>query len=620
MDIAQLIDRAVRELENTSRSSDMVGNQPCYPMYLAVSSKEFQAAGHRFRRKLGRAWPQAIGKIAMSAYTVAKDGSLELRDIQTGDPVEQRDMQQHLDQIKQSRGVFYNMMKWCFYNIIDTTGMTSVEEFTRYYQAQPQFQGLILDNCQAMLLVLLDDSMAGRSTAGEIKKFLAQNNTYDGTVILSNRTRSNTMYTMPELLRVAASVVMLSNNITISSSTGSEEYSRRTDVFYNNHMNTVSYSMLERPNRKVALQMMDTFLRRAQEAAEKPAQAPDIQTWKKYMGESGGKLQDCEELLERIHVDVDMSVLQYMPLRSCDEKSTFPRVTYDQFCACSYQSVLEQFIEEYTRSLLRGAADMNQCILQFRDRVASQVTAAEMLFLTDDSLNQIFSQLYVGNASRGLPVDSYVQQRIFRHIRQDLLYPGFCHTLEDLRADASQTKKILERVYADLKREFPVDGFDSMGDLYSNMVLSYLKTDKGAAMLRQFLRPGVRYDEMLFMLLEMVRQVAAENRDHFALPFGAVWAMLLKLAGDSVYREILNALDSDIRNQIHLYGNYPIEERMQVYLFHTADAKGENTTELYSYVSQAYQGIPNVQFYNTGFDDAIETVWVFDCSGDKLLV
>ena len=189
-----------------------------------------------------------------------------------------------------------------------------------------------------------------------------------------------------------------------------------------------------------------------------------------------------------------------------------------------------------------------------------------------------------------------------------------------MRADASQTKKILERVYADLKREFPVDGFDSMGDLYSNMVLSYLKTDKGAAMLRQFLRPGVRYDEMLLMLLEMVRQVAAENRDHFALPFGAVWAMLLKLAGDSVYREILNALDSDIRNQIHLYGNYPIEERMQVYLFHTADAKGENTTELYSYVSQAYQGIPNVQFYNTGFDDAIETVWVFDCSGDKLLV
>ena len=147
MDIAQLIDRAVRELENTSRSSDMVGNQPCYPMYLAVSSKEFQAAGHRFRRKLGRAWPQAIGKIAMSAYTVAEDGSLELRDIQTGDPVEHRDMQQHLDQIKQSRGVFYNMMKWCFYNIIDTTGMTSVEEFTRYYQAQPQFQGLILDNC-----------------------------------------------------------------------------------------------------------------------------------------------------------------------------------------------------------------------------------------------------------------------------------------------------------------------------------------------------------------------------------------------------------------------------------------------------------------------------------------
>ena len=132
--------------------------------------------------------------------------------------------------------------------------------------------------------------------------------------------------------------------------------------------------------------MMDTFLRRAQEAAEKPAQAPDIQTWKKYMGESGGKLQDCEELLERIHVDVDMSVLQYMPLRSCDEKSTFPRVTYDQFCACSYQSVLEQFIEEYTRSLLRGAADMNQCILQFRDRVASQVTAAEMLFLTDDTV------------------------------------------------------------------------------------------------------------------------------------------------------------------------------------------------------------------------------------------
>ena len=37
--IQELIDSAVRELEKGSRSSDMVGNLPYYPMFLTINGK-----------------------------------------------------------------------------------------------------------------------------------------------------------------------------------------------------------------------------------------------------------------------------------------------------------------------------------------------------------------------------------------------------------------------------------------------------------------------------------------------------------------------------------------------------------------------------------------------------
>ena len=43
-------------------------------------------------------------------------------------------------------------------------------------------------------------------------------------------------------------------------------------------------------------------------------------------------------------------------------------------------------------------------------------------------------------------------------------------------------------------------------------------------------------------------------------------------------------------------------------------------TKLCSYLEQAYADIPNVQLFNTGFDDAIEAVKLFDCGGNRLLL
>ncbi len=90
------------------------------------------------------------------------------------------------------------------------------------------------------------------------------------------------------------------------------------------------------------------------------------------------------------------------------------------------------------------------------------------------------------------------------------------------------------------------------------------------------------------------------------------------MAGDVVYKEIRNALDGTGHDKIYLYGNFPIEEKLQVYMLHKCDAKGNNETDLYKHLKQAYAGIQGTQFFNTGFDDALEAIKVFDCSGVKL--
>ncbi len=96
--------------------------------------------------------------------------------------------------------------------------------------------------------MLLDDSSVNRKTASSIKLFLADHsNEYDGTVVIATRTQNSEIFQISDLYRIAADILILSNNDAVSG-LDDGDYTARVSCFYNHHVNTVSYSLLERPN------------------------------------------------------------------------------------------------------------------------------------------------------------------------------------------------------------------------------------------------------------------------------------------------------------------------------------------------------------------------------------
>lgn len=616
--IQELIDSAVRELEKGSRSSDMVGNLPYYPMFLTINGKHPEAFYRTVKKRLGRTWPQAVEKINFCGYTV-ENGTLVYFDPETGTEQELTAVQQKLTQATME-DVFQKMTRYSYYNIIDTSEMQSAEEFARYYEARTAFQKLIVDPCQTMVIVLLDDSIAHREITRQIRAYLAEHNEYNGSVILANRQHSGRTITMSELYRIAASVLILSNNICVTTQNGKDEYNARLSAFYNSRMNTVSYSVKESPNQKIALQMVDTFLRHGLSIMENTAPITELQTWKKTMGINNGSITLAEEMLSQIPVSFDNNLLQYMPLRNCLEKSAFPHISYREFNSYSYPGALQTLIDQICETQPGVSGTIHQGTARFRKQVAESVNSAEALGLTKELLNQLFDPLNMSTLNPDQPVEQYIVSLAKDRMRKNLLYPDFKDAMAQLYDQASMMKNNLQQLNGELQQKIPVNGFSDIGQMYANMAENYLHTEKGEALMRRFLQPGASREKQMDTLLEMIQGVILDNSEHFSEPFINMWASLLNLAGDAVYKRITQELDNDSQDHICLHGEFPVEVRLQMYLFHTTSADGLIKTKLCSYLEQAYADIPNVQLFNTGFDDAIEAVKLFDCGGNRLLL
>ena len=92
------------------------------------------------------------------------------------------------------------------------------------------------------------------------------------------------------------------------------------------------------------------------------------------------------------------------------------------------------------------------------------------------------------------------------------------------------------------------------------------------------------------------------------------------MTGDRIYREISTALTDGMDEMIRLYGNAPTDYRLKVYMLHTTDAVGEHPTDLYTHLQTTFREDPFVQYFNTGYDDALEAISFVACEGTKLLL
>lgn len=618
--IKQLIKRTELELEKTNQSTKIVGNRPHFPM-LVLFNKIFTASDYEdIQQKLSRVWFQSMRHIAFYKYSVTSSGQLGFYDAGDNSELTKEAVMDRLDQVRMARDVFESMKQMCVYNIVDTSDFESADEFIYHYNIRQSIKDVVADACKIMLVVLLDDSSAKRTVANEIRKFLSEHSEYESTIIISNRTRDNVMYRMDELNRIVANLLILSNNDSISN-IDDMDYSRRVATLYNNSTYILSYILRERPNKKIGIQISNSILDDALDNI-RPIEEYEFSEWNKRLGIAGGKLTVCEDFISDLPCSVDKKIFAYLPMRAnaVEAELDFTSMPYSKLKHYIYDEVFTGFVANYCENQLIMDADVSDCVEKFKDYVKTRFSAAELCSISSTTADRLIDQLETGKADESLPVFAYFKDCVKNEVRKNLLYPSFKKVLLDLKTEAEATVGHIKEVHSEYQKNIPLNAFENLGKIYHNVTVNHFHTEQGHRDIQNIVSAGNKFDDIVERIFECFCHIIASNKELFALPFIEEWERRLDLAGAMIFKEISEVLTGGADDMIRLYGNYPINKVLKVFMLHTADANGENPTKLYQHLKDTFESDSLVQYFNTGYDDALEAITFIECSGANLII
>lgn len=620
MTIKELIRKSELAMDQQSQNVVNVGNRPHYPMFILYNDDFSTEELEIFAAKLERIWPQTLEQLVQYIYILDAPEQVSFCSIPDRERVSVEEVTSALDRAKMARETFSSMRQWCLYNIINTRSFTSVDQFIAHYQAQDCFRKIVVDAAMSMLIVLLDDSSLRRSVAGKIRAYLAEHSQYNSTIVIATRNRNNEMYPIEELYRIAADILLISNNDT-SSLKDDTEYKKQTSTLYNGGTYTISYILTERPSQKIAIQIQAALLKHMKEQINVPLHT-DLNYWNKGFSFENFKNPICEEFISDQRLYVDTEIFEYLPLKreALEERGDIASLPYSKVKRYTFGDAFDALVAAYSKKHLDDVANISRCVEKFRVDTLSRFSAVALRQLTDEMIGQIIGQLYAGSADENEPLPQYFEKQLYIYLRKELIYPRFAQVLRELRDCSPNTLRDVARIEQDYQKIIPADLFEDIGTMYENAAVNYLRGDSGQRQMARILSAGNGYDEILEQMLACFTDMIQHNKELFSLPFIEEWGRRLDLTGNRIYHEISTALTSEVDDVIRLYGYYPLDKRMKVYMLHSTDAAGKNPTQLYTSLQETFAGDDTVQYFNTGYDDALEAITFVACEGKNLLL
>lgn len=613
-----LIKKAKLELSKNNQSTGIIGNRPHFPMLVLFDDEISRTEHDTIFEALSRIWPQAIKHLVSYRYSVGKDSEFIINSCEDNVQIATSAFLDGLDNSKKARDVFESMQQWCIYNIIDTSRFNSCEEFKNFFYAYKQINSLISDAHKTMLIVLLNDSSAKRSIAKEIRIFLSDKKEYDATVIVSNRDRNNQMYDMSELSRIVANILLLSNNDSVFEADNAD-YGHRVSLLYDNSSHIVSYILLDKPINKIGIQIINAALDESLRVLEstKPF---DAATWTKKFKFENSRSDICENYIRRVEPTVDSDLFLHLPMRSIPKKIDISDIQYSQLKDYIFDDVFQGFVGDYCSRQLAIDFDPKECIDEFKTFVLKTFTAAELCNLSDDIIENMINNLSVGTQSENLAIYQYFKQCVHLHLRKSVIYPAFKATLRELRSEAVECVGRFNQFRKEYKTYLPLKMDEVLGSFYSNMATAFFQTEQGGLAIREILIASNHEEDYADKAIDCLRKIVENNRNVFAMSFIDEWSQRLGQSGDMIYKKISNELTNGADDAIRLCGNYALNKKLKVFMLHTGDMNGSNPTELYGHVKQTFYDDSLVQYFNTGYDDAMEAITFIECRGTDLII
>lgn len=627
MEIVDLIENVRVNIEDNKIRTNNVGNRPHNPVFAAFYGSNARNCSV-FVNNIQNTWSSQICKQLLFYQYDTNGTEIEFKDISDENILSNDTVYRRISEAARKRDIFARYDMWCFYNIIDTYEI-SFEKFKELHNSLKKFNEEIDRRTRSMIIVLLHDDRERKELNYQIRDFFRGEPLYDGIVIVSNRARGGFELETEEIYKTISNLILLSNNNAVTNA-DDEFFNDRLRKLYSRTPLIMSYNSLSKPTKDILSCMIQGLVSEVSECLNdsdsRKFSSKDIEG---ILGVENGKLNSFENFIQkvkqRIEQEVDfMSIVQYLPLHSPTviNAKEIESKSVGQLNGVNFDA-LKLFAKEYCRVFIESE-EGKELFSQYTEFINDNLNLMNVKNVSEDSIFSVFEELYERNNAPDFSVTPkiYFSQLIVFLLKSQYIFP-YCEELAKRICNAEvieSTKENIEQFMQNIEEEIPVAGFDEIATFYGKNMLNYLQTEQGKTKISQILKVGNSYNDICDIVKDTLYSANEYCNEKINQPFISIWAGALKLHGDEVFARIRNTLHGDGEDAILLRGSYPIVDELSVYMLHCYDRNGENETELYKQFKKAYTDVPNVQFFNTGNDDSIESIKFYKCSGTSLVL
>lgn len=616
--IEELIKAQQEILDNNEQAATRVGNAMHYPMIITMNGNNASSAYLNIQHNFKRIWQTNYKKIIFVKNII--DENVSFNDFENSECFDFSTLLKRIEELKSidNEDVFKELNKLCFYNIIDSSQLSSLDEFIKHYNLIDEFEEVAKTNILSLAIILLDESVDGCKLSKEIKEYLYKNKKYNGRIILATQTKAGFMLDINGLFDPLSSVMILSNNDAYTSA-DDESYNERIHCLYTNDNSvlTVAHSVQKRPTKEILIQIADNIICECENFAKnsKPLDSSDLK--KIFEINDSGAISPLENTINNIDFSLDEKDIKYMPYRSIPNKIEIENTTYDEFKKYIFEGTFDEYIETKFNDAYKNNDYLKAELAKYKNGVAQKITAWQCRDNTFvQEAKKAISSIKIDNVAGTSNLKNYYKNSIKKYIRKAVFLPFLNELIDEMAVNSKPTITAFWQFKEDIQNMIPNNNtYDNLGNHYTTLTNKYLNQTDGQEKISAFLASGNKEDDFISCMKGIIDKIVFDNESTFELAFIDEWVARLGKEENYILNLVQNTFSKELDNRLffHTSGGYP-EAALTVYMFHLGDKDWKNETALYKAIKSDINkfAIKNIHFVNTSYDYKVEALKFFD--------
>ena len=628
-----MLDNVRQSIDDENILSTNVGNRPHYPMFVAFYGADKELCTS-FYNNLNRVWSKQIcERLLLYRYDI-ENGNLVFSEPCSDEQISNHRIYESIAENAMTRDIFADLSTWLLYNVIDASHI-GFEDFESSFNSLGKLKYVIDETVRSMVIIILNDTRdpERKEVNYRIRQFLIDRKDYDGIILVSNRSRNGAVYDFTTLYRIVSGVVLLSANDAVSS-VDDKFYRERNYKLYSKTPYSVAYTSLTKPTMEILLCMTERFVSLINQV--RASSKDDI----KLRGVANNEVESAVginnhrfDFFDNYIVSVKKrivneklfnNVIQYLPLTSATVMSDEQLLqgSYSSLKGSIFPNAIMMLVDDFCRQETESDRFKKE-FSKYESFINNNLNLLNVKSITTEKVANAFSTIQnIAYVNEDDSVRVYLNNLIVAVLLKKYILPQCISLIESVldSDNYQQTKNLVDHFTNNIRDKVPTRGFGDIAKVYGDYMSNYLKTLEGENLLVQFLRIGNTYDDLVEVLKNALVSANKYCDDEVKMPFITLWANTLKIAGPAaVIGKIVAILEGDGDKGVLLRGEFPLFREMRVIMLHCYDAEGTKDTWLYNQLQQAYRSDTDVQYFNTGNDNAIESLKFYKIEGNNLI-